>query len=186
LQLHAPKADLGPRLRDQDAVEANNLKDFAHVTVGPRHRERVACLAGVSVERNEGGKTSGVNALHLAKVERHVFADDRRRQFLKKPVFLTSHELFDPQDNVPGRFNPIGIHKILLARDDPRTLATKLAALAGRLGLDLPGPGMSKQRTKRNNAAIEEYAESAGRLCALARSKRGSKYAVSTSASANE
>jgi len=186
LQLHAPKAGLGSRLRDQNAVEANNLKDFAHVTVGPRHGECVACLACVSVEGYESGKTSGVNALHLAKIERHVFADDRRRQFLKKPVLLTSHEFFDPQDNVPGRFNPIGIHKNLLARDDPRTLATKLAALAGRLGLELPGPGMSKQRTKRNNAAIGEYAESAGRLCALARSKRGSKCAVSTSASANE
>ncbi len=50
----------------------------------------------------------------------------------------------------------------------------------------LPGLLVSKPRTKLNNAAIGEYAESAGRLCALASSKRGSKCAVLTSASANE
>jgi len=100
LQLHAPKARLGARLRDQDAVETYYLKDFAHVAAGPQHREGMACLASVSVKRDESGKACSVNAFHFAEVERYVFADDRWRQFLKEALLLTSHELFDPQDDV--------------------------------------------------------------------------------------
>lgn len=138
-----------------------------------RNCEGMARLAGVSVKRNESGKAGCVNALDFAKIERHVFANDRWRQFLKKPVFLTSHELFDPQNDVPDWFNPIGIHKKLLVRDNPRTLATEPATLAGHSDFALAGLAIGKQRTKPNNAAVGEYAESAGRLCALASSKRG-------------
>ena len=92
LQLHAPEAVLGPRLRDQNAVKTDNLKDFLHMSIGPGHSEGVARLAGISVERNEGGKTSGVNALHRTEVE---------RQFFKEALLLTSDELLDPQDDVP-------------------------------------------------------------------------------------
>lgn len=95
LQLHVPETELSDGLHDENAVETDDLKDFTHMAAGPQHRESMTGLAGVSVERNKGGKTCGINALHGGEIERHVFADDRGREFLKKALLLTANELIE-------------------------------------------------------------------------------------------
>ena len=68
---------------------------------GPQHSEGVARLACIGVKVNEGGETGGVNAFHFAEIERHVFADDRGRQFLKETLLLPSDQLLEPQNDSP-------------------------------------------------------------------------------------
>jgi hypothetical protein len=102
--LHLQIADwaVGVGPRDQDAVEADNLKNFAHMATGPRHCEGVASLACIAVKRNEGGKTSGINAIYRAEIERHALADDGGRKLLEETLFLPADELPDSRDDVPG------------------------------------------------------------------------------------
>jgi hypothetical protein len=135
------------RARDQDAIEADKLKDFLHMAAGLQHGEGVACFARVSVKPDEGGETRGVNALHRGEIERHIFADDFGRQLIDETLLLPADEFLEPQHDFSGRFNPIGAHKKLLARDGPRTPVTDVFRLAGRLILALPGPRINSQQT---------------------------------------
>jgi hypothetical protein len=79
--------------RDKNAVEADQFKNFCNAVGCVDDRELVSSHARLSVEGDEHGDASGVDAFDVAHVERDGLLTHNGLQFIHQPLLLTTHQL---------------------------------------------------------------------------------------------
>jgi hypothetical protein len=142
-----------------------------------KNPEAVTRLAGVAVKRDQRCEASRIDALDRAEVEAHGLFANQRIQFLQELLLLTSNELAGAAEDVFGWTELGVVHGCLL---------TRLAASCNGSPRQACWPGYflllafqhARYGPKLECSAVEEYAESAKRLIALATGPRGNQCAI--------